>query len=109
MLHRTRTRHASHPAGSSLAEKLYAERAKVNAQIGLLENILWWYIAPLAVGVVLVVLGLSGWTGFTLGYTASVGVLSGGIYWLNQRAVRRELKPRQRELTRLLRQMEAQR
>lgn len=105
-LRRTRTRHATSQPGRPVADVLRAERTKVEAQIRLLENILWWYIAPLAIGVVLVVAGDEGASWFTFGYAAFVVILGGVIYYLNQRAVRRDLRPRREELTRLLQQVE---
>lgn len=109
-LYRTRARHRTAAvSGQPVAEQLRSERDKVDAQIGLLENVLRWYIAPLAVGVVLVVAGDEGASWFTLGYTAFVIALSGAIYYLNQRAVRRDLRPRHEKLTRLLRQIDEQR
>jgi hypothetical protein len=105
-LWRTRRRHAVAHAGLPLAEVLRAERAKVEAQARLLESVLWWYIAPFALGAVMVVACREGSRWFTVGYAAFVAALSWGIWHLNQRAVRDELRPRGEELTRLLRQME---
>jgi Flp pilus assembly protein TadB len=106
-LYRTRARHRTTAvAGQPVADAIRAELGKVDTQIGLLENVLRWYIAPLAVGVVLVVAGDEGASWFTLGYTTFVVALSGAIYWLNQRAVRRDLRPRREKLARLLRQVE---
>jgi hypothetical protein len=104
-LDRTRRRHAGLHAEWPLAAMLRAERAKVEAQIHLLESILWWYIAPLGAGAVLVVAGTSS-PRFTAGYAIFVALLSWGIYELNQHAVRRELRPRRDELTRLIEQVE---
>ena len=55
---------------------------------------------------VLVVAGDEGASWFTLGYAAFVVALSGAIYYLNQRAVRRDLRPRREKLARLLQQVE---
>ena len=54
---------------------------------------------------VLVVAGDEGASWFTLGYAAFVVALSGAIYYLNQRAVRRDLRPRREKLAHLLRQI----
>jgi hypothetical protein len=106
-LYRTRARHRTTAvAGQPVADAIRAELGKVDTQIGLLENVLRWYIAPLAVGVVLVVAGDEGASWFTLGYAAFVVALSGAIYYLNQRAVRRDLRPRREKLARLLQQVE---
>ena len=105
-LRRARRRHADDALDRPVAEVLRAEREKVNEQIHLLKNVLWWYIAPLALGVLLVTIGDNGWSGFTIGYAVVVVLGSAIIYALNQRAVRRCLHPRREELTRLLDQVE---
>jgi hypothetical protein len=89
-----------------LAERVRAEREKVDTQIRLLETVLWWYIAPMAVGLGLVVLGDDGLSWFTLGYGTAVAVFCGGVYLLNHRTVRRSLRPRRKRWTRLLRRLE---
>lgn len=105
-LRRARTRFADAPADRPVKQMLRHERAKVDAQIHLLESVLWWYIAPLAVGVLLVTIGDNGWSGFTIGYAVVVVLGSAIIYALNQRAVRRSLQPRREELTHLLDQID---
>jgi hypothetical protein len=90
------------PAGAPVAEVLRAERAKVDRQIRLLQSVLWWYVGPLAVGALLIVAGNHDGLYGTL---ASVAIILGGaagIVYLNQRAVRRDLRPRREELTALL-------
>ena len=105
-LRRVRTGHSAPDADRPVAEVIRAEREKVDEQIRLLETVLWWYIAPLAVGILLVVGGDAGLSWFTVGYGAFVVGLGGGVYYLNQREVRRHLRPRRTKLTRLLRQVE---
>jgi hypothetical protein len=105
-LRRVRTRFADVSAGQPVKQMLQQERAKVDAQIRLLESVLWWYIAPLLVGLLLVTVGDSGWSTFTFVYGAVVLLGATGIYVLNQRAVRRSLRPRRKELTRLLKQVD---
>jgi CubicO group peptidase (beta-lactamase class C family) len=83
---------------------------QVNHQIWLLKNILWWYllpcVAPLGISV-----GISFWHSRHNGASAVAGwigyILFGiliywGVYWLNQRAVRKSLVPRRQELEGLL-------
>ena len=89
-----------------LAETIRAEREKVDTQIHLLENVLWWYIAPMAVGLGLVVLGDDGLSWFALGYGTVVALFCAVVYVLNQRTVRRSLRPRREKWTRLLRRLE---
>lgn len=106
MLRRARRRPMDASAALPLAEVLRSEREKVERQIRLLRNVLWWYIGPLAIGVVLVVVGTDGLSWYTVGYTVLVAVVSAVIYRLNQREVQRELLPRRQELTRLLHELE---
>lgn len=89
-----------------LAQVVRAEEARVAAQVRLLETVLWWYIAPLATGAMLIVAGDAGLSWFTAGYALFVVALSVGIYWLNRVALRRDLWPRRAELQGLLQQLE---
>ena len=106
-LHRTRRRHQTPDRSQPVAEVLRAERAKVETQIRLLTSIMWWYIAPIAAGLLLITVGDHG---VVSAYTAVFSVvLAGGaygIYALNQRTVRNDLKPRRETLTRLLTQID---
>ncbi len=76
----------------------------MDAQIDLLNSVLWWYMAPLAIGAVMVVAGASGITGFTIVYALLVVVVSWRIYVANRRAVARVLRPQRDEITQLLQQ-----
>ncbi len=103
----TRARRLAAPGPDcALAEALRAERRRVHAQARLLETVLFWYIAPLAVGCVLVVAGLAGRSWATLGYAVVVALLSAGIYALNHAVVARELRPREAELDRMIADLE---
>lgn len=93
-----------------LKDCLEASLHEVNHQIWLLKNVLWWYLLPLDAGVVIVAmsptlrahLSLSAlvWAAvFVAGFTA---LISWGVYWLNQLAVRKNLEPRRQELEALL-------
>ena len=93
---------AAASAALSLTEVLRVQRAKVDAQIDLLESVLWWYIAPLAIGVVMLVAGASGVTGFTIVYAFLVGLVSWAIYMANRHAVAHVLRPQRDEITQLL-------
>lgn len=102
-----RARHRSRrpTAGRPVAERLRILRDRVDAQVELLESVLWWYFLPLGVGVVLFMAGQSGpW--FTAVGALGVLLLYGWLWRLNQRAVRRDLWPRREQLTRLLRQLD---
>ncbi|HEX6047906.1 MAG TPA: hypothetical protein VFZ21_01510 [Gemmatimonadaceae bacterium] len=104
-LHRARRVRGADRTDAPVAEMLRAERAKVEAQIRLLESVLWWYLAPIAIGVVMVFAGLDGPTWTTLGYAAVVGVMAWWIRRLNAYAARERLYPHRDELTRLLAQV----
>jgi CubicO group peptidase (beta-lactamase class C family) len=82
---------------------------QVNHQIWLLKNVVWWYLLPLsaAVGVSVAVSSwhshnrtflLFGWFAYALFWI----LLDWFIYWLNQKALKKSLEPRKRELEALL-------
>ena len=89
--------------------------AEVSHQIWLLKNILWWYLLPIAIPVLFSVF----WAQYRAGGLdlAKVASLTGVwavivlvywfVYWLNQYAVRKTLKPRMQELESLLGSLEA--
>ena len=105
-LHRNRRRHQTPAADRPVAEVLRAERAKVDTQIRLLTSILWWYIAPIATGLLLIAVGDYGiLSAYTAVFALFLGGGAYGIYRLNQRAVRNELRPRRKKLTELLDQV----
>lgn len=93
-------------AGRPVAERLEAEIEKVEAQIELLEKVLWWSLAPIGIGLVVMVAsgGIEGW--FEFAYLAGLALFFGYIWWLNQRAVDRYHRPRRNELVRTLRRLE---
>lgn len=95
-------------AGRPVAERLRSELEKVDAQIRLLESVLWWYVAPPTVGAILFVVGIGeGLDSGTLIAVAVILAVGALVWWLNQRAVRRDLRPRRRELADLLERIEA--
>lgn len=78
----------------------------MDAQIELLEGVLWGYVSPLALGAALFVVGLGGASrGTALGLAVVAGV-SAAVWLLNRRAVRRGLRPRRDEVARRLRRLE---
>ena len=90
----------------SVAESLRAELRRVDAQIALLDSVLWWYVAPIAVGAFMVVAGNRGASLFTVAYGVVLVFLAWGIVALNRRASRRTLHPRKAELNTLLAQID---
>jgi hypothetical protein len=84
-------------------------------QIWLLKNILWWYLLPLGGGLliwysycglmVIMLKGMKaslGYLFFVLACIIGTILFCWGVYWLNQRAIRKELAPRKHELEELL-------
>lgn len=88
----------------SLRGYLLHERRKIETQIRLLSTVLWWYILPLYIGAVMVVFGIGGGRGMVFKVTFAVfyAVICGGIWWLNQYAVKKHLLPLREELDRTL-------
>lgn len=105
-LRRARTSGPARAADRSVADRLRAERERVEIQIRLLETVAWWYLAPPAVGAVLFIVGLGAGTVATLISLAGVAGVFGAVCHLNRRAARTHLRPRRDELTRLLEELE---
>ena len=85
---------------------------QVEHQIWLLKNVFWWYLLPPGAGIALFFIVVY-WSLFKvlpaarvlsvcLVTTSLVVLVFWGVYWLNQRAVRKELIPRKQELESLL-------
>ncbi|MFB6099413.1 MAG: hypothetical protein ABEK84_09945 [Salinibacter sp.] len=105
-LRRARTRYDDPSPNRPVVEVIRTQRAKVEEQIQLLDNILWWYLAPIVLGVLLIIIGDNGWSWATLLQTGVVLAVAALIYALNQRGRRCTFEPRREELTRLLEQVE---
>ena len=83
---------------------------QVEHQIWLLRNVFWWYLLPFTIAILaffaqVAWLNHSGFWPITLAlvpFVLFLLVLYGFVYYLNQRAVRRELEPRRQELLTLL-------
>lgn len=107
-LRRARTSGPERAADRSVADRLRAERERVEIQIRLLESVVWWYLAPPTVGATLFIVGLDAGTAATLTSLAVVAAVFGFIWYLNRRAVRTHLRPRRDELNRLLEGLEGE-
>lgn len=105
-LRRARKAGPARSADLPVADRLRAERERVEIQIRLLESVLWWYVGPLAVGAALFVVGLETGTTATALTLCVIAGGSGFVWWLNRRAVRHGLRPRRDRLTRLLRNLQ---
>lgn len=101
---------AQRPQPPTLIASVEASRGEVDHQIWLLKNILWWYLLPPLVALILffgrLATHISGAVNHgTLAFLAAFlvptticVVLYAGIYWLNQYAVRHNLMPQRDEL-----------
>jgi CubicO group peptidase (beta-lactamase class C family) len=96
--------------GEPLVDSVRDSLNQVEHQIWLLRNVFWWYLLPFTIAILAFFaqtawLRNSGFWEFTLSflpYALFLFVLYGFVYWLNQRAVRRDLEPRRKELFTLL-------
>ncbi|MEO8439896.1 MAG: hypothetical protein ABI540_06695 [Spartobacteria bacterium] len=94
----------------SLTDHLRESIARVQHQIGLLGSVHWWYLAPLALSMLLVFVDRRQWErglAHTLFFVGFGIILYAGIWKLNQHAVRTELVPRLRKLEGTLGELES--
>jgi CubicO group peptidase (beta-lactamase class C family) len=107
---RRRQRQREARAGNTLREQIETSLAQVEHQIWLLRNVLWWYLLPLWVAIV-IFFGHSAWQreqhgesaiATTAGTAAVTAFVFWFVYWLNQYCVRKQLEPRRQELKSLL-------
>jgi hypothetical protein len=107
------------PPGATIVESLSTELNSVRAQSGLLGSVLWWYLLPLTIGELAFV-----WGGLPIHYgstnpaalwiivptdiviTLVVIAVNAQVYWLNQRARRKQLLPLEAQLESLIRSAE---
>lgn len=95
-----------HNPGDPPATEFRRQIRGVEAQITLLQRVLWWYILPGNIGVLLVFIGLvdSAWMLTFL----SVGLVlfSIWVWWINQEAARKDLIPWRDHLRTIIQQLE---
>lgn len=92
---------------ATTVESLRAELHSVRTQSKLLGSILWWYLLPLAVGLLLSVWGdRDSSMDFKIIFTGVIGFTNTFVYWLNQRARTKQLLPAESQLEALLRSAE---
>lgn len=103
-LRSTRLRHTYARDAGTLppAHLLLFEIEKIEAQIGLLRTVFWWYVLPLMTGLLVFMLGLPEGMERAPVYVLVAAVISASIHRLNQQAVRTELLPRRDEWRALL-------
>lgn len=101
-----RRRNTPAPPGATVVESLRAELNAVRAQSQLLGSVLWWYLLPLTIGILVCSWGsFNGDFGGLVGniiYTIFVILLNAFIYWLNRRARKNQLLPLEAQLKSLL-------
>jgi hypothetical protein len=108
-----RRRHKRQPPGlgEPLRECVESSLAQIEHQIWLLRNVLWWYLLPVALAMLVFFAQVAwqirpqGWwtvLAFAGIMIAVEVIILGGIYRLNQYAVRSDLVPRRQELESLL-------
>lgn len=115
LLDRWRQRKKTTDLHGSLKDCAATSLAEVSHQIWLLKNVIWWYLMPIFVPIMI----FFGWVAWQLPvpagekimcllpHTSFVVLLYAGIYWLNQCVVKKQLEPRRRELEELLAELES--
>jgi hypothetical protein len=89
------------PAGATIVESLRAELHSVRAQSRLLGSVLWWYLLPPGIGLLVATWGMHVHLHAKIPVTLLYIGIFAFIYWLNQRASR-ELLPLEAQLESLL-------
>ncbi|HXI69311.1 MAG TPA: hypothetical protein VNN22_03025 [Verrucomicrobiae bacterium] len=106
----TRRKTPPAPPGATVVESLQAELNAVRAQSRLLRSVLWWYLLPLGVGILVFTWGgARGGLADNIGnivYTLFVIALYAFIHRLNQRARATQLLPVEAQLESLIRSAE---
>ena len=85
---------------SSIKDFLIREQQKTLQQKQLLESVVWWYIAPLTLSIVLITLGATvdeagmyHVNSYLQKYYAALVLLVVGVYLLNKRAAKKKFTP----------------
>jgi Flp pilus assembly protein TadB len=99
---RARRVNVQNDIASEVQHKLLVSRQLLRQQIKLLQTILWWYLLPFFVGVILFYFASVTSTLSKVIYIVIVAAVYGYIYYLNRRAVERHLKPLEESLTKTL-------
>jgi CubicO group peptidase (beta-lactamase class C family) len=113
-----RKRHPQRPSEPGKPMLFYAKEAltQVEHQIWLLRNVFWWYLLPLCIPMMAFFIHVSwilssSWWDFSVAvafWCLFALVIDGGIYWLNQYAVRKDLEPRRQDLAKLVASLESE-
>ncbi|MDZ7716362.1 MAG: hypothetical protein U5J95_09145 [Balneolaceae bacterium] len=77
----------------SLHEHIQHELKQIRRQKRLLENIVWWYIAPITIGLIFITIGGDSSFQFKVIYLLIVGGIGIIVWKYNQRSVRKKFNP----------------
>ena len=89
-------------ATSDIRYNLSVSLQLLKRQIKLLDTVLWWYLLPFFTGVIFFYFSLVSNTLGRVVYAFVVVAAYGYIYYLNKRAVRKYLRPLEKNLTKIL-------
>jgi hypothetical protein len=95
------------PPGSTTVESLRAELHSVRTQSRLLGSVLWWYLLPLLIGLLVSTWGLPIHLHAKITSTLVFVGVNAFVYWLNQWARTKQLLPVEAQLESLLRSAES--
>jgi hypothetical protein len=90
------------PPGATVVESLRAELNAVRTQSRLLGSVLWWYLLPPGIGVLVATWGLRANLHAKIPVTLVIIAVYGFVYWLNQWARSKQLLPVEAQLESLL-------
>lgn len=118
LAYRRRRPHQPSAPDEPLVHCVKTSLAEVEDQIWLLRNVFWWYLLPPSIAItaffahvtmqapIHTPFDMLGRAGTFLLLSAFLAAIYGFIYWLNQRAVRKQLEPRRQELLMMLASLE---
>ena len=90
------------PPGASIVESLRAELNSVRAQSDLLGSVLWWYLLPPTIGLLISTWAMRIHIGVKIASTLTFIAVDAFIFWLNRRARAKQLFPVEAQLQSLL-------
>ncbi|MDB6054206.1 MAG: hypothetical protein JWN25_1729 [Verrucomicrobiales bacterium] len=102
----TRRTNPPAPPGATIVESLRAELDSVRAQSGLLGTVLWWYLLPPGIGLLVATWGMPVHFLIKIPVTLFYFAIFAFIYRLNQRTRSKQLLPMEAQLESLLRSAE---
>jgi len=105
LVHARRTTPPAAP-GATLVESLGAELHSVRTQSRLLGSVLWWYLLPPGIGLLVATWGMKTNLHAKIPATLVFVATYGFVYWVNQRARAKHLLPLEAQMEALLRSAE---